>query len=104
MLRFVPATVMVSNPVSFESIAQVPERIEYVRRMVGRAICPTGKSTSIFAMWLSSPVSKNIPLREQVETAIDQRGLILKRGAARDRHERGGWDAVDAIGALDETY
>jgi len=41
--------------------------------------------------FVSIPLSKNIPLREKVEAAIDQKGLIPKRGAARDRHERGGW-------------
>jgi len=36
----------------------------------------------------SSPLSKNFPLFEAVETAIERDHPVPKRGAFRDRHER----------------
>jgi hypothetical protein len=64
------------------------------------ALCPTGKSVTC----VSSPIRKNISLRDLVEAALELTpSRSLERGAARDRHGRWERDAVDATGALDET-
>jgi hypothetical protein len=59
-------------------------------------ICPTGKSPINSRILLSSPSCKKILLFDPVETAIEQLGPVLTRGAFRDRHERGMRDAMDA--------
>jgi hypothetical protein len=61
-------------------------------------ICPTG-SLSIF---LSSPLSKNIPLSPSGKSSLQARPVPPHRGAFRDRHGRRARDAVDAGGAFDE--
>jgi hypothetical protein len=64
-----------------------------------RLICPSG----CVAIYVSSPISKNISFRRLVETALSIRHPALTRGAFRDRHGRWVRDAVDVGGAFDES-
>ena len=77
-------------------ITFAPGEIDEYAPLVGRlsegVICPTGCR----AMWVSSPVCKNIPLLRQPKSNLQLPPSRPTRGALRDRHERWMRDAMDA--------